>query len=47
MSENKKFVRPNEPQKLCGDSSKARKNLGWKPSLGFSELVHLMCESVK
>ena len=44
---NKKFIRPNEPQKLCGDSSKARKILGWKPSLGFSELVHGMCESVK
>ena len=47
VRENKKFIRPNEPQKLCGDPSKARKILGWKPSLGFSELVHGMCESVK
>ena len=23
---NKKFIRPNEPQKLCGDSYKAQKN---------------------
>ena len=44
---NKKFIRPNEPQKLCGDSSKAQKNLKWKPSLSFTELIHEMCKSVK
>ena len=43
---NQKFIRPNEPQKLCGDSSKAQKILGWKPSLNFSELIHEMCEAV-
>ena len=43
---NQKFIRPNEPQKLCGDSSKAQKILGWKPSLSFTELVHEMCEAV-
>jgi GDPmannose 4,6-dehydratase len=43
---NKKFIRPNEPQKLCGNSSKARKHLGWKPSLNFTELIHEMCEAV-
>jgi GDPmannose 4,6-dehydratase len=43
---NKKFIRPNEPQKLCGNSSKARNHLGWKPSLNFTELIHKMCESV-
>ena len=43
---NKKFIRPNEPQRLCGDSSKAQKILGWKPSLSFTELVHEMCEAV-
>ena len=43
---NKKFIRPNEPQKLCGDSTKARKVLGWKTSLGFSETVQNMCEAV-
>ena len=32
---NKKFIRPNEPQRLCGDSSKAQKILNWKPSLSF------------
>ena len=44
---NKKFIRPNEPQKLCGDSMKARKILGWEPSLNFKELVHEMCEASK
>ena len=43
---NQKFIRPNEPRKLCGDSSKARKILGWKPSLSFTELIYKMCEVV-
>jgi GDPmannose 4,6-dehydratase len=43
---NKKFIRPNEPQKLCGDSTKARKILGWKPSLNFTELIHEMCKPI-
>ena len=43
---NQKFIRPNEPQKLCGDSSKARNILKWKPTLNFSELIHAMCEVV-
>ena len=37
---NQKFIRPNEPQKLCGDSSKAQKILNWKPSLSFTELIN-------
>ena len=44
---NKNFIRPNEPQKLCGDSSKAQKNLNWKPSINFTELIHEMCKSAK
>ena len=44
---NQKFIRPNEPQKLCGDSSKAQKILHWKPSLSFTELIHEMCKSAK
>ena len=43
---NPKFFRPNEPKILRGDSSKAQKILGWKPSLSFIELVHEMCEAV-
>ena len=44
---NQKFIRPNEPQRLCGDSSKAQKILNWKPSLSFTELIHEMCKSAK
>lgn len=42
---NPKFIRPKEPLKLCGDSSKAKKVLKWQPSIGFANLVHLMCEA--
>ena len=32
---NQKFIRPNEPQRLCGDSSKAQRILNWKPIFRF------------
>lgn len=44
---NQKFVRPNEPQKLCGDSSKAQNILGWNPSSSFEYLVHVMCKAAE
>ncbi|MCC7236469.1 MAG: GDP-mannose 4,6-dehydratase [Bryobacterales bacterium] len=34
-----KFYRPAEVELLLGDSSKAREKLGWKPRLGFREIV--------
>lgn len=37
-----RFIRPAEVDYLCGDASKARNLLGWKPSLTFKELVGLM-----
>jgi hypothetical protein len=30
---------------LLGDSSKARRVLGWKPTVGFPELCHMMVEA--
>ena len=30
---------------LIGDASKAHKVLGWKPRVGFSDLVRMMYES--
>lgn len=39
-----KFFRPAEVDLLIGDSSKARKVLGWRPSVSFSELVQMMAE---
>ena len=38
------LVRPTELHILCGDSSKARKVLGWKPQMSFRELVHYMID---
>jgi len=33
------YFRPSEVDSLLGDASKARKMLGWKPEIGFKELV--------
>ncbi len=41
---DKQLVRPTELHILCGDASKARKKLGWKPEMKFDELVHLMVD---
>jgi len=40
-----KLVRPAEVDYLCGDSRKARRVLGWKPEIGFQQLVKMMVES--
>ena len=39
------FYRPAEVDLLLGDSSKARRELGWKPKVKFKELVRMMVES--
>lgn len=39
-----KFVRPNDVNYLCGDSSKARSLLGWKPEISFEQLVKEMVD---
>lgn len=39
---NKKYYRPSEVHSLLGDSRKARRELGWKPKVTFSELVRMM-----
>ena len=38
------FYRPAEVHHLLGDSSLARKELGWKPTTTFEELVHEMVQ---
>lgn len=40
-----KFVRPAEVQLLLGDSSKAKRELGWEPKVHFKELVKMMVEA--
>ena len=41
---SEKYYRPNEVNHLLGDSSKAKKHLGWKPETSFKELVKLMVQ---
>lgn len=40
-----KFFRPAEVNTLCGDSTKIREVLGWKPEVSFSELVEKMVDA--
>ena len=39
------FLRPAEVDRLCGDASKAHKELEWEPSVDFEGLVKLMVEA--
>ena len=39
------FFRPAEVDLLVGDSAKARTVLGWKPSVGFEDLVTMMVDA--
>jgi GDPmannose 4,6-dehydratase len=39
-----RYFRPAEVDLLLGDSTKAKTKLGWKPKVGFKELVHMMVE---
>ena len=39
------YFRPAEVDYLCGDSTKARTNLNWKPKINFKEFVKLMTKS--
>ena len=41
---NRKYFRPNEVEILRGDSKKAKRELKWKPSTSFDQLVKEMIE---
>ena len=43
--QNKKYMRPEELKYLKGDSSKARKDLGWKPDYTFETLLDEMIDN--
>ena len=45
VKQDERYFRPSEVDHLLGDSTKARKLLGWKPRTSFKELVRLMVES--
>lgn len=42
---NKKYVRPLDVNCLCGDASKAKRNLFWEPTVCFDELVKIMMKA--
>ncbi len=39
------YFRPTEVDILVGDASKARRDLGWQPKVGYKELVKIMVEA--
>ena len=39
------LLRPAEVKHLIGDSTKARQNLGWEPSVDFDHLVRMMVDA--
>jgi len=39
-----RYLRPTEVDHLLGDSTKARKELGWSPKVEFPQLVQMMVE---
>jgi len=42
---DERYFRPTEVDELCGDASKAARALGWRPTITFAGLVHLMLEA--
>lgn len=42
---SKEFIRPAEVDFLIGDAAKAKRVLGWKPKVAFTQLVKMMVEA--
>jgi GDPmannose 4,6-dehydratase len=40
-----RYYRPAEVDLLLGDATKAQQKLGWRPRVGFTELIQMMVES--
>jgi GDPmannose 4,6-dehydratase len=40
-----RYFRPTEVETLRGDASKAQRELGWQPTVGFEELVNMMADA--
>jgi GDPmannose 4,6-dehydratase len=40
-----RYFRPTEVETLLGDASKAHRELGWKPTVRFADLVHMMADA--
>jgi GDPmannose 4,6-dehydratase len=39
------FMRPGQPTRLLADPSKARRELSWRATTGFEELVAMMVDA--
>ena len=44
VTQDPRYMRPAEVELLLGDSTKAREELGWAPTVGFTELVEMMVD---
>ncbi len=42
---DKTFLRPAEVDLLIGDCTKAKKHLGWQPSVSFSDMIKMMVDA--
>jgi GDPmannose 4,6-dehydratase len=42
---DERYLRPAEVDHLIGDPAKAKKDLGWEPSVDFKGLVHMMVDA--
>ncbi len=42
---DERYMRPAEVDLLLGDATKAHEKLGWKPKVGFKELVQMMVDA--
>ncbi len=45
VAEDPALIRPAEVDLLVGDAGKARRVLGWRPEVGFAELVQMMVDA--
>jgi GDPmannose 4,6-dehydratase len=45
VSNDPRYIRPIEVERLCGDYSKALKALNWQPTVNFSQLVKIMVDA--
>ncbi|MCB0338724.1 MAG: GDP-mannose 4,6-dehydratase [Bdellovibrionales bacterium] len=43
---DKAFLRPAEVDLLVGDSTKAKEELKWEPTVSFEQMIHMMVDSV-
>jgi len=40
-----RYLRPTEPSEMIGDSTKAKRKLGWSPRIKFRDLVRIMVDA--